>query len=76
MGASSSLRPPCPTRWTCSEGALESILTNYRALQDSLLQLASDGTTRSDVRSKANGFANLMSEFSFFHGICLCLHLL
>ena len=76
MGASSSLRPLCPTRWTCSEAALESILHNYRPLQDSLLQLASDQTARPDVRSKASGFANLMSEFSFFHGICLSLHFL
>ena len=45
-GSSSALRPLCPTRWTCSEGALESIIKNYRPLQDSLLELASDQTAR------------------------------
>lgn len=76
MGSSAALRPLCPTRWTCSEGALESILKNYMPLQDSLLALASDRTARPEVRSKANGFAKMMGEFAFFYGVSLALHLL
>ena len=76
MGASTALRPLCPTRWTCSEGALQSIMDNYMPLRESLLQLASDRTTRPEIQSKANGFARRMEEFTFFYGVSLALHLL
>ena len=77
MGASTALRPLCPTRWTCSEGALESIVTNYVPLRESLLQPASDRTApgqTSDRRQAASpvGWRILV----LFHGISLVLHLL
>ena len=75
MGSQTSLRPLCPTRWTCSEAALSSVLSNYNALQETLVGVATDKTARPDIRSKANGFAKLMSEFSFFYGLRLAHHI-
>ncbi|KAF0298328.1 hypothetical protein FJT64_004341 [Amphibalanus amphitrite] len=76
MGSQSSLRPLCPTRWTCSESSITSIMKNYHPLRETLRSVAADKTVKPDVRSKANGFARLMENFSFYYGLRLSLHIL
>ena len=75
-GAQSTLRPLCPTRWTCREGCLASIVANYPALVDSLQSIADDRATRPPVASTASGFARLLTEFRFFFGLRLAQHVL
>ena len=75
-GASTALRPLCPTRWTCREGCLASIIENYVALGDSLEAIADDSSSRSTVASTASGFARLLREFRFFFGVRLAHHVL
>ena len=76
MGSQTSLRPLSQTRWTCCEASLSSVMKNYAPLQDTMLKIAADVTSRPDVRSKASGFAKLMSDFSFFYGLRFALHIL
>ena len=76
FGAKSSLRPLCPTRWTCSEPALASLVRNYVAVLDTLEAIAEDASSRPDVASTASGHARRMQSFDFFFGVCLALHLL
>lgn len=75
-GSQSALRPLCPTRWTCREGCLSSVLANYSALVDSLQTIADDRANRPPVASTASGFARLLTEFRFFFGVRLAQHVL
>ncbi|KAF0294043.1 Zinc finger MYM-type protein 1 [Amphibalanus amphitrite] len=76
FGADKSLRPLCPTRWTCSEPALASVINNYTAVLSSLEAIADDPSTRPDQASTASGHARRMQSFDFFFGLSLALHLL
>ena len=75
-GAQSTLRPMCPTRWTCSEACLTSLLVTYTETMASLEEIAEDRTTRPDVASTASGFSKAMEKFEFFFGLKLALLLL
>ena len=75
-GAQSTLRPMCPTRWTCSEACLTSLLVTYTETMASLEEIAEDRTTRPDVVSTASGFSKAMEKFEFFFGLKLALLLL
>ena len=75
IGASSSLRPLCPTRWTCSEPALRSILDNWIAIRASLDDISHDRTTSVEAGSTGSGLLKSMSSFDFWFGINLASHL-
>ncbi|KAF0288603.1 Zinc finger MYM-type protein 1 [Amphibalanus amphitrite] len=76
-GAELSLRPLCPTRWTCREGCLASVVSNYGAIQDCLDALAAPGPgKRSGVSATASGLAQQMGTFDFFFCLHLGLHLM
>ena len=51
----------------CNETSLDSILNNYSPLKETLEDIAADGTAKSDIRSKANGFMKLIGDF--FYGL-------
>ena len=76
FGAESTLRPLCPTRWTCSEPALASVIRNYTAVLDALEAIAENSSTGPDQASTASGHARRMQSFEFFFGVSLALHLL
>ena len=69
MESCTSLRPLCSRLWTFSEASPSSVLANYRPLQETLLLIVTDTTAGPDIRSKANCFAKMMGEFSFFCGL-------
>ena len=71
-----TLRPLCPTRWTCSEGYLLSLLSGYAQTLASLEEIAGDPSNQPDVASAASGFARTMERFEFFFGLKLGLLLL
>ena len=75
-GAQNSLRPLCPTRWTCSEDCLASLLGSYAETLSSLEEIAGDRSTRPDVASTASGFAKNLQQFEFLFGLKLALLLL
>lgn len=49
----STIRPLCPTRWLCRLAAILSVKDNYKAVLESLREMASSGSTES--AAKANG---------------------
>ena len=63
-----TLKPLCPTRWTVRTAAVNSILTNYSLLMESLdvIQQGLD-----EHATKATGFLNFMEKFSTFFGLKL-----
>ena len=70
-GGQATLRPLCPTRWTCGEGCLNSLLSGYAQTMTSLEEI-----NQPDVASAASGFARTMQRFEFFFGLKLALLLL
>ncbi|XP_037077336.1 zinc finger MYM-type protein 1-like [Pollicipes pollicipes] len=56
-GAQMSLRPLCPTRWTCSEACLTSVVKQYGPLVTSLDELADDAKGQSQPVSANLGVA-------------------
>ena len=75
-GDQATLRPLCPTRWTCGEGCLKSLLSGYAQTMTSLEEIADDPSNRPDVASAASGFARTMQRLEFFFGLKLALLLL
>ena len=76
FGAETTLRPLCPTRWTCREPSLSSLLRNYEALRDALEAIEADRDNDGKIRSTASGHARCMSSFDFLFGVMLCVRLL
>ena len=70
-GASSSLQPLCPTRWTCCEPALRSVLENWAAIRAALQEIGDDPSTAMEAGSTAAGFARNMDSFGFWFGVSL-----
>lgn len=62
-----SLRPLCPTRWTCRHEAIRSIIDSYKELLLTLEEIAS--TDKSDAGTKARGLQSQMQSFSFFFSV-------
>ncbi|XP_037076864.1 zinc finger MYM-type protein 1-like [Pollicipes pollicipes] len=75
-GAQMSLRPLCPTRWTCSEACLTSVVKQYGPLVTSLDKLADDAKVRPEVSATASGFGKTLRDFEFFFGLRVALLLL
>ena len=53
----------CPTRWTVRTGAIQAIINNYAALQETM-ELSSHGTD--DCSRRAGGMPALMDTFSTY----------
>jgi len=60
--SSGTIKPLCPTRWTVRTAALESILTNYSTLMDTMQQV--NATTRDEYGLKAGGVLAALEKFS------------
>jgi hypothetical protein len=62
-----SLRPLCPTRWTCRHESIRSVIDNYCELEQTLEQVAA--TDMSDSGTKAHGLQIQMQSFAFFFSL-------
>ena len=58
----SGIQTLCPTRWTVCTGAIQAIINNYAALQETM-ELSSHGARR------AGGMLALMGKFSTYFGL-------
>ena len=67
----SSLRPLCPTRWTVKHKSLDSLHRNYAPLLEALQEIAGNGTSSFEVRSKAGGILRSLLSFKTFFGVKL-----
>ena len=68
-----SLRPLCPTCWTVQTSAIQSVLSNYAVLCDTLYKVIEEG--RDDYAIKAGGILSVMEKLSSNFGLQL-LHLI
>ncbi|KAK3095241.1 hypothetical protein FSP39_012040 [Pinctada imbricata] len=66
---SPNLRPICPTRWTVRTYAIESVLKNYKVLQETLDNIHKN--TRDEYSRRAGGQLAMMDKFSTFFGLKL-----
>ena len=65
---SPSLRTICPTRWTVRHRSIESVLLNYKVLQDTLEEIQKG---RDEYAAKAHGMVLQMEMFDTFFGLKL-----
>ena len=63
---SPSLKPLCPTRWTCQTASISAVIENYETLLEALDEISETCKDR-----KAVGFHALMGKFSTFFGLQL-----
>ncbi|XP_031329535.1 zinc finger MYM-type protein 1-like [Photinus pyralis] len=68
------LRPFCPTRWCCRISSLKTIIQNYEELVLFLTEI--EGTDRSDVGAKVNGFLKHLQSFEFIFMSCFLINIL
>ena len=68
--SSPGIRVLCPTRWTVRAQALQSIITNYEALQE-LWSQSIDIVRDADMRSRIHGVSMHMKSFDFFFVLML-----
>ncbi len=64
---SPGIRALCPTRWTVRAKSLESILQNYKVLQE----LWEESLIVKEMRSRIQGNSVYMNLFDFFYGLVL-----
>ena len=64
-----NLRPLCPTHWTVHTSAIQSILSNYAVLCDTLCKVNEEG--RDSYAIKADGILSVMEKFSTYFGLQL-----
>ena len=69
------IRPLCPTRWTVCASALESILLNYQALEETWEE-AIDVVKQADVKARINGVTAKMKEHNFLFSLMLAERIL
>lgn len=69
---SPSLKPLCPTRWTVRTAAINSVLTNYEVLCDTLCQMNREGMD--EYAMKAGGILPAMERFCTYSGLHLFAH--
>ena len=67
----SSIRPLCPTRWTCRTVSIKSVLDNYSSLM-TLLDTISCSFNDEHSR-KASGMLALMEKFDTYFGLCVAV---
>ena len=63
------MRPLCPTRWTVRHGAIEAVLKNYEALQDTFRSV--NETCHDDYGRRAGGLLAVMEKFDTYFGLQL-----
>ena len=68
-----SIKPLCPTRWCCHVRSLESIHNNYEAIADTIDWLMEHGNKQTEAFKKAPGLLALMTKFSTWFGLNMCL---
>ena len=66
---SPGLRPLCPTRWTVRTASINSVLSNYAVLMDTMEEI--NGTTNDEYSCRAGGQLAMMEKFSTFFGLKL-----
>ena len=64
------VRVLCPTRWTVRAEALQSILSNYTALQELWVE-SLDRVKDSEMKARIHGVASQMKTFTYLFGIVL-----
>ena len=64
-------RTLCPTRWTVRAASLQSILSNYSVLQDSLANFADMAKNDHEMSAKCMGVGAQFSSFNFLFGVAL-----
>ena len=67
-----SLKPLCPTRWTCRTSSIASVILNYEPLLETLEQIASAGGTTEGAKAAPGLLAN-MESFETVLGLQICL---
>lgn len=67
--SSPNLRPICPTRWTVRTYAIESVIQNYKVLQDVLDDIHTN--TNDEYSRRAGGQLAMMEKFSTYFGLKL-----
>ena len=63
-----SLRPLCPTRWTCRTQSLTSVLDNYEELMETLMEIMNNGGSSEGAKA-APGLLALLEKFSTVFGL-------
>ena len=67
----SSMRPLCPTRWTCRTASVRSVLQNYIALMDTLETVCA--SSNDEHSRRAGGMLALMERFNAVFGLHVAL---
>ena len=62
------LRTLCPTRWTIRHASINSVLLNYKVLQETLDEVQKG---RDDYAAKARGILSRMETFEIYFGLKL-----
>ena len=60
-----SLKPLCPTRWTCKTKAIQSVLDNYEKLIEAFQAIVNEGGSGEGVKV-AHGLLKNMFDFNVF----------
>ena len=72
--APKSLRPLCPTRWTCRTQSLTSVAENYEELMETLTDIMDSGGSSEGAKA-APGLLALLEKFSTVFGLYASLSL-
>ncbi|KAI8511315.1 zinc finger, MYM-type [Branchiostoma belcheri] len=64
-----TIKPLCPTRWTCRTAALDSVLNQYQVVMDTMQEIIE--TTRDDYGLKAGGVLSALEKFGTLFGLRL-----
>ena len=64
-----TIKPRCPTRWTCRTAALESVLNQYQVVMDTMQEI--NETTRDEYGLKVGGVLSALEKFETFFGLRL-----
>ena len=67
--AGGTIKPLCPTRWTVRTAALDSVLSQYTVLMETMEEV--NRTTRDEYGMKAGGVLSILEKFSTLFGLRL-----
>ncbi|XP_043197372.1 zinc finger MYM-type protein 1-like [Amphibalanus amphitrite] len=66
-----SLRPLCPTRWTCRTASLRSVLENYEFIMHTLEEVSTESS--GEHARRAGGMLALMGQFDTLMGLRMAI---
>ncbi|XP_043193723.1 zinc finger MYM-type protein 1-like [Amphibalanus amphitrite] len=66
-----SLRPLCPTRWTCRTASLRSVLENYELIMHTLEEVSTESS--GEHARRAGGMLALMGQFDTLMGLRMAI---